>query len=221
MKLFDGLSARVIRKDVKYIRLRLLPPKGDILISAPFYATDAQLKDFAASKMKWIKDKKYLFAQRAEAQFDPEENMLLWGKLYGIKTIRGKRNGVQIIGENIYVTLNETSSPEDRDYIFKEYRRVLLVEKALELLPHWEKLTGLKCLQLRTRDMKTRWGTCNSAAGRIWLSLNLTQKSLECLNYILLHELIHIKIPNHGADFKAAMGHYMPEWERIKKLLNE
>ena len=102
----------------------------------------------------------------------------------------------------------------------KEWYRPILKAKIAELLPALEAQTGLYCSEWRVKDMKTRWGSCNITKKRIWLYLKLVQYPPECLEYVILHELIHLKVPNHSADFYAELDQYMPDWQMRRKLLN-
>lgn len=97
----------------------------------------------------------------------------------------------------------------------------MLKEKIEIYLPKWESITGLHCDSWQTKYMTTRWGTCNTNTRKIWLNLQLAKKPTECLEYVILHELTHLKIRNHSKDFVAIMDHYMPYWRDIKQKLND
>lgn len=90
-----------------------------------------------------------------------------------------------------------------------------------KLLPKWESITGLKCSAWQIRKMKTRWGSCNVQTRKIWFNLYLAKTNTRCLEYIILHELLHVRIPNHGADFKANMDYYMPSWREVREELKK
>ncbi len=94
------------------------------------------------------------------------------------------------------------------------------MQKISELAPLWEQATGLFADEWRVRDMQTRWGSCNTVRKRIWLSLKLAPYPVCCLEYVIVHELCHLLVPNHGADFKALMDRFCPEWKKVKRLLN-
>ena len=102
----------------------------------------------------------------------------------------------------------------------KEWYRPILKAKIAELLPALEAQTGLYCSEWRVKDMKNRWGSCNITKKRIWLNLKLVQYPPECLEYVILHELIHLKVPNHSAAFYAELDQYMPDWQMRRKILN-
>ena len=98
--------------------------------------------------------------------------------------------------------------------------RGMLEEKMSELFPKWERVTGLKPKEIRTKYMKTRWGTCNYKESRVWLALQLVQKPIQCIEYVILHELTHLRIPNHSREFWNEVEKYMPDWRDIKQQLN-
>ena len=100
------------------------------------------------------------------------------------------------------------------------FYRKILTEKISEYMPEWEALTELYSTSWQIKNMKTRWGTCNIKTGKIWFNLHLAEKPEICLEYVILHELAHLKVPNHGSEFKAFVSKYMPDWREIKKLLN-
>jgi predicted metal-dependent hydrolase len=119
------------------------------------------------------------------------------------------------------LTAHEGSTAEQRGNFVREWYREKLKGEVSRLLPKWESVTGLKCNSWQTKYMVSRWGTCNILKRKIWLNPRLAIKPLECLEYIILHELLHLRVNNHGADFKALMDKYMPSWRDIRKRLNE
>lgn len=114
---------------------------------------------------------------------------------------------------------NPEMSEEGRKELVKRYRAILR-PKLEEYLEFWERQTGLHPEKWQMRDMKTRWGSCNPRTKKLWFSVGLAEKSDECIEYVVLHELAHLKIANHGADFKAFLTHFMPDWRVRQKQLN-
>lgn len=114
---------------------------------------------------------------------------------------------------------NPEMSEEERKELIKRYRGILR-PKLEKYLAFWERQTGLHPEKWQMRDMKTRWGSCNPRAKKLWFSVGLAEKSDECIEYVVLHELAHLKIANHGADFKAFLTHFMPDWRVRQKQLN-
>jgi len=114
---------------------------------------------------------------------------------------------------------NPKMSEEERKELVKRYRKILK-PKLEEYLAFWERQTDLYPEKWQMRDMKTRWGSCNPRTRKLWFSVGLAEKRDACIEYVVLHELAHLKIANHGADFKAFLSHFMPDWRARQKELN-
>jgi predicted metal-dependent hydrolase len=118
------------------------------------------------------------------------------------------------------LTVRKKSTAVQRENFIREWYRKQLKNEIIRLLPKWEKITGLKCNSWQTKYMTTRWGTCNPKTKKIWLNLQLAKKTPECIEYIILHELIHLREKRHNERFVSFMDKYMPMWREIKVTLN-
>ena len=123
-------------------------------------------------------------------------------------------------GGKAILTVRKESTAQQREKFVREWYRELLKAEITRLLPKWEKVTGLKATGWQTKYMTTRWGTCNIKTGKIWLNLQLAKKTPECLEYIILHELIHLVEKTHNEKFISLMDKYMPMWREVKTTLN-
>ena len=119
------------------------------------------------------------------------------------------------------LSMKEQSTVKQRDAFVKENLRKLLKSEIEKRLPKWEKITGLKCKSWQTKYMTTKWGTCSVDKKKLWFNLQLAQKPLICLEYIILHELTHLITRKHDDKFITHMDKYMPNWRDIKKQLND
>lgn len=128
-----------------------------------------------------------------------------------ISFIKEKMTWIKKQQEKIAAMSRNLANESDRDTL----RELIEI-----ILPKWERVTGLCCSSWQIRDMKTRWGTCNTQTGKIWLSLQLARQPIEFIEYVVLHELIHLKIPGHGKDFKEMLDLYMPDWREKRKMIN-
>lgn len=135
-------------------------------------------------------------------------------------TIR-KANALTLSGDKAILTVRKESSPKQRESFVNEWYRNLLKQEVAKYLPKWEKTTGLYCSSWQSKYMTTKWGTCNTNTQKIWLNLQLAKKPIESLEYVILHELAHLKVKSHGPEFVAILNQYMPQWQERKKLLNE
>lgn len=132
-----------------------------------------------------------------------------------------KGNALTLSGDKAILTVRKESSPKQRESFVNEWYRNLLKQEVAKYLPKWEKTTGLYCSSWQSKYMTTKWGTCNTNTQKIWLNLQLAKKPIESLEYVILHELAHLKAKNHGPEFVAVLDQYMPQWQERKRLLNE
>lgn len=215
----DGIEIKVDKKRIKNIYIRIKPPAGDVIISAPFHMKDEDIYIFAESKIEWIKKHRRKYEGAASRRLVSSEKTYLWGREYTL-VIKEGRGRAEASGESIIIYEPQSSSFEQRQAELNSLYRREFSQKISELAPQWEQRMGLFADEWRVRDMKTRWGSCNTVRKRIWLSLKLASYPVCCLEYVIVHELCHLLVPNHGADFKVLMDRFYPEWKKVKKLLD-
>lgn len=219
--IIDGLTVEIQKKKVKNINLAVLPPDGRVRISAPRRVSEEYIVNFVRSKMGWIQKQRDKILKKAiitNREYITGEKIYLFGEEYTLQAVptTGKAR-VTINGNTAYLETKNGSTAADREKTVNEWYRSLLKEQIRQYLPKWENITGLHPTEWQIKNMKTRWGTCNTVTGKIWLNLQLAKKPLICLEYVILHELTHLKVRNHGKDFIAVMDRYMPDWQTIKK----
>lgn len=220
----SDVDVEVIRKDIKNMHLRVQPPDGRVVLSAPHSVSNMAIDGFVASKLAWIRKQRAEIAAQ-ERQTEREgvtgETMYVWGKQCFITVVEGASYAVDVAGQDVTYTVRMGSSAEQREAHMREWYREQLCREVERLLPIWEERTGLKCAEWKTKYMKTRWGSCNPEARRIWLNVQLAKHSVECLEYVILHELAHFVEKSHGPKFVAVMDEYMPAWRSVRKQLND
>lgn len=220
----SGIDVLVEKKNIKNMHLYVKPPLGKVSVSAPIVVSEKSIENFVRLNMGWIlkQQEKYLEQPRmTERQYISGETYYIWGKQYFLEfnpITKGK--SFKIDGDKIILSMKSESTIEQREKFVREEYRKILIEQLNRLVPKWEEITGLFCDSFKTKYMTTKWGTCNPDSKRIWINLQMVSKPLECLEYVVLHELVHLKIRNHGADFTEMMNKYMPNWEDVRKLLN-
>ena len=222
--LVAGIDVRIDHKNIKNMHLYVKPPKGTVSVSAPLNMGDDSIERFVRTKISWVKAQQAKFAgqlRQTERQYVSGETLYLWGKQYFLQVDYGNRNTLELSGNTAILTVRRESSAKQRTNFVNEWYRKLLKNEITRLLPKCEAATGLKCDSWQTKYMTSKWGTCNIEERKIWLNLQLAKKPVECLEYIILHELIHLRVKNHTADFSALLDKYMPFWREIKKKLNE
>ena len=221
----SNISVEVIRKNIKNMHLSVLPPDGRVRVSAPTQLTDEAITMFVRTKLGWIKKQQEKFQQQprqSERQYVSGETLYVWGKQYFLQVEYSyKGNALTLSGDKAILTVRKESSPKQRESFVNEWYRNLLKQEVAKYLPKWEKTTGLYCSSWQSKYMTTKWGTCNPTSKKIWLNIQLAKKPIECLEYVILHELAHLKVHNHGPEFTAILDQYMPYWRDHRCRLND
>jgi len=219
----SGIPIEVCKKDIKNMHLYVKPPNGYVTVSAPLSMSDMAIERFVRTKASWIKNQVAKFEnqpRQSERRYVSGETLYVWGKQYYLQTEYGNKNSLMLSGDKAVLTVRKESTAEQRENFVREWYRGLLKAEIERLLPKWEKATGLKPSGWQTKYMTTRWGTCNTKTGGIWLNLQLAKKTPECLEYVILHELVHLVEKTHNERFVLLMDKYMPMWREVKTTLN-
>jgi len=205
------------------MHLYVKPPNGKVTVSAPLSMNDDAIERFVRTKVAWIKRQVSKFdtqPRQSKREHISGETLFIWGKQYYMQIEYGTRNSLVLSGNKATLTVRKESTAKQRENFIKEWYRKQLKDEIIRLLPKWEKITGLKCNSWQTKYMTTRWGTCNPKIKKIWLNLQLAKKTPECIEYIILHELIHLREKHHNERFVSFMDRYMPMWREVKVTLN-
>ena len=220
----SGINVELQKKNIKNLHLSVLPPDGRVRVSAPMHLSDESIAMFVRTKICWIKKQQEKFInqpRQCEREYVSGETLYVFGQQYFLRVEYSyKGNSLVLEGNEAILTVRKESTAKQREAFVNEWYRSLLKEKIEQYLPKWEKITGLYCDSWQTKNMTTRWGTCNTNTRKNWLNLQLAKKPIECLEYVILHELAHLKVRNHSKDFVAIMDQYMPYWRDIKQTLN-
>ena len=219
----SGIPIEVCKKNIKNMHLYVKPPNGNVVVSAPLSMNDEVIERFVRTKTSWIKKQIAKFAnqpRQSEREYVSGETLYVWGKQYYLQTKYGSKNSLTLFGDKAVLTVRRESTAEQRENFVREWYRDLLKAEAARLLPKWEKITGLKAANWQTKCMTTRWGTCNTKTSKIWLNLQLAKKTPECLEYVILHELVHLVEKSHNERFILLMDKHMPMWREVKTTLN-
>jgi predicted metal-dependent hydrolase len=218
-----GIPIEVCKKEIKNMHLYVKPPNGNVMVSAPLTMSDEAIERFVRTKASWIKKQIAKFdnqPRQSEREYVSGETLYVWGKQYYLQTEFGNKNSLVLSGDKAVLTVRKESTAEQRENFVRQWYRELLKTEIARLLPKWEKTTGLKATGWQTKYMTTRWGTCNTKTGKIWLNLQLAKKKPECLEYVILHELVHLVEKTHNERFVSLMDKYMPMWREVKATLN-
>ena len=223
--LISDIQIEIIKKDIKNMHLSVLPPDGKVRVSAPNNLSDESIIMFVKTKLGWIKKQQEKFElqpRQSEREYVSGETLYVWGHQYFLQVeYNQKKNSLVLVGNKAILSVRKESTAKQREKFVNEWYRSLLKTEVEKYLPKWEALTGLYCDGWQSKYMTTKWGTCNTSTRKIWLNLQLAKKPIECLEYVILHELAHLKVKNHGPDFVAILDLHMPYWRECKKMLND
>lgn len=220
--LVEDVEAHVVRKDVKHVRISVHPPDGAVRVSAPRHADDAALLHILGSRLPWIRRKRDEIVARErlpKPAFVTGERHFFGGQPYRLLVTEGRTIGARLLGDTLELCVRAGADERDRSMVLDRWYRERLVERTAPLLAEWEPRLGVNAAEVRVRRMKMRWGSCNPSARRVWLSLELAKHPERCLEYVLVHELVHLLEPSHGPRFHALMDQHMPGWRQRREAL--
>jgi predicted metal-dependent hydrolase len=222
----EDLTINVTRKNIKNINLTIHPPKGEIRVSVPLNINDEAVRLFAISKLHWIKkNQAKIKAQTRQKpkEFISGESHYYQGKKYLLNVISYPDKPKIEIRNNTYLDLyikEGSDINERRQTLINWYRKQIKIEIP-PLIKKWEKIMDVEVKEWGVKRMKTKWGTCNIQAQRIWLNLELIKTPKQCLEYVIVHEITHFFERNHNTRFKEIMTHFLPNWTVYKEQLNQ
>ena len=223
--LVADMAVRVIRKPIKHLHLRMVPPDASVQVSAPLHLSDERIRLTVLERLTWIKARQAAFATRAVPavkQYVTGEMHYYCGQPYRLVVIEGVgKQQVVLNGDVLQMTVAVASSLEKRAALMDTFYRTTLKTKMPVLLAKWQPIMGVQANDWGIKAMKTRWGTCNTRDKRIWLSLMLAKTPVECIEYVLVHELVHLLERNHTPRFHAIMTQFLPHWPALKQQLNQ
>lgn len=222
----SNIKIDVVRKDIKNIHLSVHPPNGRVRISVPIMLNEDAIRLFTISKLSWIKKQQRKFEgqeRQTPREFKDRESHYFLGRRYLLNIIESNITPKVNLRNSNFIDLyvRPGSSKEKRGAILNKWYRERLKEIIPDIISRWEKVLNVEVKEFGIKQMKTRWGTCNTKAKRIWINLELAKKPLHCLEYIIVHEMIHLLERNHNERFLAYMNQFIPQWKKYKRELNK
>ena len=219
------ISVDVVFKDIKNVHLSVHPPTGRIRIAAPERTSLDTLRIYAISKLDWIrKEQAKLQSQPRETQreYIERESHYLWGSRYLLRVEEmDAPPSVTVLHNEIVLSVRPNSRRKKREDVMSAWYREEIRKAVEPMRPKWEKVMGVQVNQLFVQRMKTRWGSCNHKKGNIRLNTELAKKPRVCLEYILVHEIVHLLEPSHNERFTMLMDQFMPQWWHYRSELNQ
>ncbi len=220
----SNIEIEIQKKNIKRMYIYVLPPMGNVRVSVPQNIDADSVRTLLMTKIPWIRKQKEKLLnqpQHLDNKYVSGEDIYLWGRHLRLEVSHDhKRNQISVEGNRLLLNLRELRTPKYREGVLNQWYRMQLKKEIPILLEKWQKEIGVVVFHWGVRNMKTRWGTCNIKAKRIWLNLQLAKRPYQCLEYVLVHELVHLLEKNHTKIFMNHMDTFIPEWREIKNQLN-
>jgi predicted metal-dependent hydrolase len=221
----NGLPVSIVRKAIKNLHLGVYPPHGRVRVAVPLAVTDEAIRLAVVAKLGWIKRQRAKFKaqprQSAREMVRGESHYFL-GTRYRLRVIQ--RDGAsRVVLRNrsaIELYVQPGTSAEQRERVLHRWYRQKLKELIPPLMEKWQSALGVQVADWGIKRMKTKWGTCSVEARRIWLNLELAKKPVQCLEYIVVHELVHLIERHHNDRFVSLMDKHLPQWRLHRQELN-
>lgn len=222
---FNDLEVELSFKDIKNVHLRVHPPFGRVTLSAPKDMNIEHLRVFVSTKLGWIrKEKKKFLSQQREPEYlyITNESHYFFGKRYLLKiTPTDKKSEVILHHNKIEILISDINNKDLIKKKMYQWYRQQLKEFLSERIEYFKDKMNVSPESFGIRKVKTKWGSCNDVSKTIWFNIELVKKPKECIDYIVVHELVHLKERSHNKNFILLMNKYYPNWQLRKKQLNE
>lgn len=221
----NDLDVQIVRKKIKNIHLRVYPTGYHVRVSAPLHIDDDEVRHVVLRRLDWIRKQQIRMANQpvqSPLGILTGERHYYLGKPYLLDVIEhhGKHKVELKNNTNITLSIRPGTHVDKRALAMTEWYRQQLKDVLPGLIQKWQPTIGVKVNEWGVKKMKTRWGTCNITDRRIWLNLELVKRPIECLEYVVVHEMVHLLERYHNDRFKAFMDRFMPQWQQHKETLN-
>lgn len=220
----DGILVEVVRKRRKHVRLAVYPPDGRVRVSVPFHVDDEAVRAVVGARIGWIRRRRERLRGReapAPLQVVTGERHDVGGRPLSLLVIEQRGTPrVEIVGGTLELRVRPGSDRARQLAALESWHRERLRAQVADLVAAWEPRMGVTVNEVGIRRMRTRWGSCNVRAGRIWLSLELATRSPRCVEYVVVHEMVLLLERRHDARFSGLMDRFLPRWRRSREELN-
>jgi predicted metal-dependent hydrolase len=219
------IAVEVVLKDIKNIHLSVYPPAGKVRISAPSRMTLDTIRVFAISKLGWIKQQQEkLRGQERETprEYLDRESHFVWGKRYLLNVIEcDEAPSIELKHSRMLLRLRSVAPGNKKQMVVEAWYREQIRKAVPSLIAKWEPVIGVRVEKFFVQKMKTKWGSCNSSSKTIRLNTDLAKKSPQCLEYIFVHEMVHLLVRHHNEQFRGLMDKYLSGWRLLRQMLND
>ena len=220
-----GLQVEVVRKAIKNVHLAVYPPNGRVRIAVPTRLSEDAVRLAVIGRLSWIRRRQRAFEgqpRETEREFVSGESHYVEGRRYRLRVV--ERDGPAAVrlrgGAALELTVSPKTSRAERAAVLERWYRARLRTLAATMFAKWEPIVGARPAHWGIRKMRTKWGSCLTQSGRIWINLELAKKPRACLEYIIVHELVHLLERCHNDRFRAHLDRCMPKWREVRDLLN-
>lgn len=222
----DGIPVEVVRKRIKNLHLAVYPPDGRVRIAVPRHLDDEAARLAVVTRLPWVRRKQTAVieqAREAKREMVSGESHYVGGQRYRLEVIEADAAPEVDLrsSKTLRLQVRPGTDRVGRQAVLDRWYRSRLHERIPDLVSHWSAKLGVEVAQWRVKRMKTKWGSCSVGARCIWLNLELAKKSDRCLEYIVVHELVHLLERSHNERFKALMARALPSWKARRDELNQ
>ncbi|MEO7320485.1 MAG: SprT family zinc-dependent metalloprotease [Nitrosospira sp.] len=220
-----GIPVEIVRKDIKNLHLGVYPPHGRVRVAAPLVVSDEAVRLAIIDKLGWIKRQKTRFAEQprqSQREMVNGESHYFQGRRYRLRVYEQEGPGRLVLCgiASLDLFVRPEASAEQREAVLLNWYREQLKALIPPMLEKWQPMLGIEVANWGIKKMKTKWGSCNVKTRRIWLNLQLAKKSTQCLEYIIVHEMVHLLERRHNERFMELMDQAMPNWRSLREELN-
>jgi len=221
----NGVPVEIVRKGIKNLHLGVYPPHGRVRVAAPLRVSDDAVRLAVVGKLGWIKRQRARFEaqpRQSEREMVSGESHYFLGQRYRLRVVTYE-GPAKVVARNksvIELHVRHDFSAVQRERVLQRWYRQQLKELIPPLLEKWQPALDVQATEWAIKKMKTKWGACNVEARRIWVNLELAKKPAQCLEYIIVHELLHLLERQHNDNFFALMNEHLPQWRSRRSELN-
>lgn len=225
----DGVTVNVTQKRMKNLRMRVCPNSGDIHVSAPHYALKRDIQSFAQAHIQWAKSLKDKALEKTAARqpFKTGDAINFFGSTVTLQISHASKRATYTFHENtvghsvLCLKLEDLDDLDGQDRLITRWQKEMMAQEVLKMLIEYQPIMGVETTRFGVRKMRTRWGSCNVQARRVWFNLDLINKPKHCLEYVIVHELAHLLETNHTPRFWSIVEKFLPTWKTSHDYLNE
>ena len=220
----NGQAVQIVRKAIKNLHLGVYPPNGRVRVAVPLRVNDDAVRLALVGKLGWIKRQRVKFetqSRQSKREMVSGESHYFLGRRYRLSVV--PHDGAPKVltrKKLIELYVRRETNARQRERVLRRWYRQRLKEMIPPLVEKWQEILGVQLVEWGIKKMKTRWGTCNPGARRVWLNLELAKKPSQCLEYILVHELTHLVERHHNDRFISLMNRHLPNWRQHRQVLN-